>query len=202
MKRRAPDLWALSRAASTGDMKLIGDYLAAGGNANAGDDTGTVLLHDAAYFKQPDVVAALLKAGADVNARNREGQEPLLLAIEYPPSFKRLAMVVAGSFTVRDLPPAPEPSRDRQLTIVRMLLDAGAEVNPRRAEHAALRFPPLRCCEGRQCRGRQAAPRERREGRCGSHRDRTDRCRQRGAPRSRGIAARCGRERGNSSDGR
>jgi ankyrin repeat protein len=50
---------------------------------NARDYYGSTLLHKAAMFGCVDLVAWLLDKGVDVNARDKEGNTPLLLAVDF-----------------------------------------------------------------------------------------------------------------------
>ena len=71
-------------AARSGDVAALRTLLDAHPdllNANTHNRFGSTALHFAAYFKQPGIVAELLKRGADVNAVNNEGTTPLHDAI-------------------------------------------------------------------------------------------------------------------------
>ena len=74
-KRPGNDIWS---AAATGNIKAIKGHLAKGVDINAKDSIfGSTALSSAALFGHTKVVALLLEAGADVNARNRDGGTPL-----------------------------------------------------------------------------------------------------------------------------
>lgn len=71
-------------AARNGDVTALRELLDAHPellNANTHNRFGSTALHFAAYFKQREIVAELLKRGADVNAVNNEGTTPLHDAI-------------------------------------------------------------------------------------------------------------------------
>ena len=51
------------------------------GNANASDGFGYTALHAAARANSPSLIAALVEAGADVDALDNDGHTPLLLAV-------------------------------------------------------------------------------------------------------------------------
>lgn len=69
------DIWS---ASATGNIKAVKQHLAKGVDINAKDSTfGSTALSSAALFGHTEIVALLLEAGADVNARNRDGGTPL-----------------------------------------------------------------------------------------------------------------------------
>ena len=69
------DIWS---AAAAGNIKAIKGHLAKGVDINAKDSIfGATALSSAALFGQTKVVALLLEAEADVNAKNRDGSTPL-----------------------------------------------------------------------------------------------------------------------------
>jgi uncharacterized protein len=150
------DLRTLSRAIVRGDVATVREYLAQGGNPNAADELRSTLLHEAAHARQPVIVQMLLEAGARPNARDRDQMAPLHKAIELPLVARQrdsdghtvecsschncqdhvdVALagpditVVAGNLVQRDSLPLPADAR-AALAVVRLLLEAGAEVNP------------------------------------------------------------------------
>jgi len=65
-------------AVKTGDVEAINQHLADGADINARDsELGITLLSWAALFDQTEVIELLIKKGADVNAKNRDGATPL-----------------------------------------------------------------------------------------------------------------------------
>ncbi len=69
------DIWS---ASATGNIEAVKQHLAQGVDINAKDSTfGSTALSSAALFGHTEIVALLLEAGADVNARNRDGGTPL-----------------------------------------------------------------------------------------------------------------------------
>jgi len=67
-------------AAVAGDVERVGAFLSASPDlAQAYSHDGWTALHLAAYFGRQELVAALLMAGADVNARTRNAQNNLPL---------------------------------------------------------------------------------------------------------------------------
>ena len=71
----------LGYAIEENDTVMIEALLKRGANVNLADsETGDTLLIFAVRFSTPEVVAALIEAGADVNARNKSGQTVLMVA--------------------------------------------------------------------------------------------------------------------------
>ena len=69
------DIWS---AAAAGNIKAIRGHLAKDVDINAKDNVfGATALSSAALFGHTKVIALLLEAGANVNARNRDGGTPL-----------------------------------------------------------------------------------------------------------------------------
>ena len=69
------DIWS---AAAFGNVKAMKRHLANGVDINDQDSTfGGTALSSAALFGHTEIVALLLEAGADVNARNQDGGTPL-----------------------------------------------------------------------------------------------------------------------------
>ena len=60
-------------AASCGDGATTQALLEAGANANAVDESGATPLHEALLRREEEVATALVKAGADINARAVQG---------------------------------------------------------------------------------------------------------------------------------
>lgn len=68
----------LSEAAFTGDLEALRQALADGADPNTKDpQSGSTLLATAALMGHTEVVSLLLKHGADVNAKSRDGGTPL-----------------------------------------------------------------------------------------------------------------------------
>jgi len=87
--------------------------------ARAFSPPGSTLLHRACYWGQVDVTKRLIEKGADANAATRD-------------SFLQIRPLGCAVAT----PDVPNPSdhEDTVLHLVRLLLDAGAEVNGRRRD--------------------------------------------------------------------
>ena len=125
---------------------IVAALLAAGAEVNA--PSGTTPLHRAAFVEGLETVTMLLEAGADIHARDGNGDTPLLRAADYggfrnPETLE--AMVEAGA-DVNDRNERGETVLERtlrypsdQLTdVVRRLLDFGADANA-----PGLLSPPL-----------------------------------------------------------
>jgi ankyrin repeat protein len=104
--KAAPPSVALHEAAMQGNLEAIRQHIEAGSDLDERDPMGGASpLAIATVFGQIEVLKALIKAGADVNARNNEGSTPLIIA------------------TVFD-----------QIEVSRALIEAGADVNARNNE--------------------------------------------------------------------
>ena len=69
------DIWS---AAAAGNIKVVKQHLAKGVDINAKDSIfGSTALSAAALFGHTKIIALLLEADADVNAKNRDGGTPL-----------------------------------------------------------------------------------------------------------------------------
>jgi len=92
----------LLRAAHAGNLALVRMLLAAGADANAADALGWTALMKAAYNADldrgfPDVVQALIGAGANVEAQIGYGIRPLMLAAGYGETEVVRALLDAGA---------------------------------------------------------------------------------------------------------
>jgi ankyrin repeat protein len=79
----APEIAAyqgLHKAAADGDVKALEAALAQGATLDERDAMGRTAFHVAAYQKQRDVMAALAKAGADVNALENQAYDAVTIA--------------------------------------------------------------------------------------------------------------------------
>ena len=66
----------LVKAAFEGNIAQLREKLAAGADANLQGPDACSLLHYAVIGRQAQVVTVLLEAGADVNARTKDGVTP------------------------------------------------------------------------------------------------------------------------------
>ena len=110
--------WALEDIVKKSDVDTLRLYLLAGGYPSAtSPNDGRTLLHMAARLHLPDVVRLLVKAGAKLNALDRDGMSPLREAID------------VHAF---DNTPAKIAERNAgALEIVKLLVDAGANTDGR-----------------------------------------------------------------------
>jgi ankyrin repeat protein len=68
---------ALLAAARKGHIEAVKQHLDSGVNVNA-KRTGSTPMHQAAYYGQKEVAELLIAKGADVNAKDENGQPPLV----------------------------------------------------------------------------------------------------------------------------
>jgi hypothetical protein len=73
---KAPDI-SIHDAARKGNIEAVKQYLAAGTDVNAKDDSGWTPLHWAASKVHNKIAKLLIEEGADVNAVNKDGLAPL-----------------------------------------------------------------------------------------------------------------------------
>jgi hypothetical protein len=127
--KRQPDGWTPLHAAVTrGDVRAVASLLRAGANPRTTDDAGDTPLHRVAHPDHPlqpspvqeQLWAQLLTAGADRDARNRQGQparhyrQPLpardeRIADRWPPEVKRRVDNLLALFANRsEAPPLAE----------------------------------------------------------------------------------------------
>ena len=141
---------ALSRAASSGDLRAAKLLLAAGTDVNVQGSNGGTPLMSAIDGSHEDLVRVFLEAGAKVNARDVEGWTPLMTAALYDNSGLVKDLLEAGAEVS-----AKNNSRATALSLaafqghaetVRMLLEAGADVNSRDfgGAHSVNACPPRR----------------------------------------------------------
>jgi ankyrin repeat protein len=99
---------------------------------NTKDPAGSTLLHHAAGFGSLDVMALLVDAGADVNAKNRRGSTPLHWAIDDEAKV-RLLLSRGASVNAKQVegrtPLYQAASLGNGFAIVRLLLNQGADSN-------------------------------------------------------------------------
>jgi ankyrin repeat protein len=101
--------------------------LKGGADANIQDKkSGKTALMHAAHRSNPKLTNALLKSGADVNARTHRGETALMWALRRSP---RLLADAGGGANAKDAPALMEGETDNVLRIISLLLKAGADVN-------------------------------------------------------------------------
>ncbi len=112
-------------------MKFLGTLLmAASGLAGAGGD-----LLDAVQADQQDIIASMLRAGANPNAANRYGITPLWMAATNGSTAVTQMLLKAGADATAKLPHGETAlmtaSRTGKPEVIRLLLEAGADPNAR-----------------------------------------------------------------------
>ena len=92
-----PDTTSLMKEAARGDIRSAASAVLNGADVNAVDQQGDTALGYACMRAKcsAELVQVLVQAGADVNARNKTGQTPLLLSIYSTPLGLRLGSVNA-----------------------------------------------------------------------------------------------------------
>jgi ankyrin repeat protein len=117
-------------AARAGCVACVQALVAGGADLELGDPRGITPLVMALLNRHFDTAAALIESGADVNRWDWWGRSPLYVAIELNqiPDSRR-----------RDLPALDQHSG---LTIARMLLERGANVNMRLKQQPPMRSDP------------------------------------------------------------
>ena len=105
-------LGRISKAIDNGDIAAVTEFLKGGGNVDM-NERGTTLLMEATNLKQLEVAKILVAAKAQVNAKSQVGVGPLYYAID-PNEF--------GG-------PNPRNTPATVLALVKLLVDAGANIN-------------------------------------------------------------------------
>ena len=128
---------ALIAACHSGDTDTVRSGLADGFSANAADQSGRPLLFVAAWKNCPNVIDALLYAGADVDKTTTKGQTALLVAARHGHTAVVERLLRAGaqpSFVHYSLPSSCTPLYAAAVgghrTVVARLLAAGADPRP------------------------------------------------------------------------
>ena len=144
------DLWS---AAKSGNTKVIEELVASGHDLNANKGgfvrEGFTPLHLAVLHKRTEAMQFLVKLGADVNAKNKDGETPLWIAISElkNPGIAELLLDLGANINarVRDLgmTPLDWAAFDGRLEMVRTLLKRGANPNAGRGD---TRSAPIQQC--------------------------------------------------------
>jgi ankyrin repeat protein len=134
----------LIAAASQGDVKAIRLLITQRVDVNAADADGTTALHKAVWAAEPEIVDALLKAGAKPTTANAFAMTPVYIAAEQGNAaiLRRLLDAGAEANTVDGSGDTllMEAVRSRNIESVRLLLERGARVETAEPEigHTAL----------------------------------------------------------------
>jgi uncharacterized protein len=114
---------------TAGLRKALGQH----GDANEGDTDGTSALHWAVLEDRPEMVDALLAAGAKPNAKNVYGRTPLAIALDHSNAPLTAALLKAGADPRMPLPGMGTAliaaARTGSAAVVNVLLKTGINVN-------------------------------------------------------------------------
>ncbi len=136
---------ALMGAAEKGDLEMVKSLIAEGANINGKDDIGETALMQAVLAHPPhlDVVNLLIEKGADLHAKNKNG-EVLMYAVadeRQCPELVKLLLDRGGNVNARDADGDTPLMRavngfriNISLEVVKLLLARGADVNARNNE--------------------------------------------------------------------
>jgi uncharacterized protein len=129
----SPDLLSILEAVKTGNFPAVRTLLQQRQAANQTEPDGTTPLHWAVQQDRLDIVAALISAGANVNAKNRYGTTPLVLAATTGNASVTEALLKAGADVRVSVPETGSvlitAARTGNPEVIKLLLAAGAEVN-------------------------------------------------------------------------
>ncbi len=122
-----------------GDPAEVAKLIARGADVNYQDPQFHIpLLHNAVHFKQVEAAKVLLKHGADLNARNGEGNTPLYVAVHQESLELTVLLLEKGADpNARNefgYSPLRQSCRWGNLDVVKLLLEKGADVNVRDGE--------------------------------------------------------------------
>jgi Ankyrin repeats (many copies) len=129
---------------------------------------GDTALHVAAVTYRPEIVRALIAAGAHVRARNRRGAEPLHYAVDGGPGSRHwnpdaqaatvAALIEAGAdpnaIDKSGVTPLHRAARTRCAAAVKALLDGGADVRRQNKNGST----PMQIATGTTGRGGSGSP--------------------------------------------
>lgn len=125
-------------AAATGQTARFVDLIAKDASLmNAYSNDGFTPLGFAAFFGQPDMVKALLKAGADVNAASRESMKVTPLASAAAAKQTEIArLLIAHGANVNARAagghiPLHEAAANGNVELVKLLIENGVDINAR-----------------------------------------------------------------------
>ena len=115
-------------AVKKGDVATIEKYLGHNGDANLKNKEGDSLLMLAAYYGYPVIVEDLIKAGADINAKNNDHTVLEFACSRNSPNLDVVELLLEAGAEVTD-EALMSAIRSNYVKIVRALLQAGADVN-------------------------------------------------------------------------
>jgi uncharacterized protein len=121
---------ALHRAALLSDSAMLRFLLSKTANPNMPDRQGFCPLHFAVYGGNPESVASLLNAGAEINARGAKGWSCLhIAALGNEKTLCEALPRLAAPARMEALPRERRKNEPRFVDMARMLLGRGAQVN-------------------------------------------------------------------------
>ena len=128
-----PDVDPLTGAVHSGDVRQVQTLLDAGVSPNGPQDEPHLMgpLQVAALEGNPEIVAMLLRHGADVEAAGYAGPSPLAMAVDQP-NVVRLLLHAGADVNARDRRGRSalfDAAFSGNVQSVKMLLDAGAAIN-------------------------------------------------------------------------
>jgi len=130
---------ALLEAVKAGDQESARVLLDGVQNINTAEADGTTALHYAVLNNQLNLVATLIRSGADVNARTRYGITPIYLAARNGSRSMTQILLNAGASANEEFNEGETvlmtAARTGDVETVKALLDAGAEVDAREDWH-------------------------------------------------------------------
>ena len=116
---------ALYLATTVGKTDLIQFLLKKGAKINQKNMNGETALAEAIGSRRASAVKILLDNGADINAKNEVGMSMLTYA-----AYSEAIFIIAAVEMTKTAPKKPNPYKpDKNLTIIKFLLDRGAKVD-------------------------------------------------------------------------
>ena len=124
---------SLMDAVKAGNIAAVQKNLQQHGDPNAQEPDGTTALHWAVQRDRPDIVQALIAAGAKVNVKNRWGVTPLALAVTTGDPAITQALIKGGADPRARVPETGTPlltaARSGNPDTIKALLAAGVKVD-------------------------------------------------------------------------
>jgi ankyrin repeat protein len=143
--------YPLAVASAKGHVDVIEALIAGGADPNqVGGELSWSSLHTAAQFNQPGAVAALVKAGANINLANCHGDTPLSCAAFHGHREAMVALLLARAAVnianIEGVSPLYIAVQEGRVEILKLLIKAKGDVNQCVKEDG---FSPLMVASGR-----------------------------------------------------
>lgn len=124
----------LHRAAHTGDIAMISRLVAEGADVNVRDSNGRTPAHVAAFASQDEALRALSRAGADMNALDRQAYDVVTIAaVANDPALMSLAIELGSDPGLTTSPydgtALIAAAHLGHVEVVRRLIEAGAPLD-------------------------------------------------------------------------